>query len=151
MVIKMSPKFLTASLAITHTLYFCLNCEVRVLSVYITCNLLTGHHGLILILKSVFPVNMPDLIGIWSRSAGKQWPEVGQMILEHWLASKPDPFGQNLHSQPKLNQMRAGFAQYCLNRLWKNRTESEGGKTGSGEVVSCQKPDPVIPAHQLAF
>ena len=42
------------------------------------------------------PVNMLDLICIWSRSDGKDWPEMGRMILAHWLDSGPDPFGQNL-------------------------------------------------------
>ena len=42
------------------------------------------------------PVNMPDPIRIWSGSSGKHWPEVGWMILAHWLASRRDPFGQNL-------------------------------------------------------
>ena len=42
------------------------------------------------------PVNMLDPIHIRSGSAGKHWPEAGQMILAHWFASAPDPFGQNL-------------------------------------------------------
>ena len=36
---------------------------------------------------------MPDPIRIRSGSAGKHWPEVGRVILAHWLASGPDPFG----------------------------------------------------------
>ena len=43
-----------------------------------------------------FPVNMPDPIRIRAGSAGNHWPEAGRMILVHWLASGPDPFGQNL-------------------------------------------------------
>ena len=43
-----------------------------------------------------FPVNMPDAIHIHSRLPGKHWPEAGHMILAHWLASRPDPLGQNL-------------------------------------------------------
>ena len=43
-----------------------------------------------------FPVNMPDPIRTRAGSSGKHWPEVGRMILAHWLASGPDPFGQNL-------------------------------------------------------
>ena len=39
------------------------------------------------------PVNMPDPICIRAGSAGKRWPEAGRMILAHWLASGPDPFG----------------------------------------------------------
>ena len=42
------------------------------------------------------PVNIPDPIRIRSRLAGKHWPEAGRMIPAHWLASGPDPFGQNL-------------------------------------------------------
>ena len=38
---------------------------------------------------------MLDFIYIWSRLAWKHWPEMGQMILAHQLASRPDPFGQN--------------------------------------------------------
>ena len=43
-----------------------------------------------------YPVNMPDPIRIRPGSAGKHWPEAGRMTLAHWLASGPDPFGQNL-------------------------------------------------------
>ena len=43
-----------------------------------------------------FPVNMPDPIRIRSGSAWQHWPEAGRMIVAHWLASGPDPFGQNL-------------------------------------------------------
>ena len=42
------------------------------------------------------PVNMPDTIRIRSGLAGKHWPEADRMILAHWSASGPDPFGQNL-------------------------------------------------------
>ena len=43
---------------------------------------------------------------IWSRSAGKHWPEAGQRKLAHWLASGPDPFAQNLtqSARTKLDQ-----------------------------------------------
>ena len=66
----------------------------------------------------IFPVNMLDLIWISS--------EVGQMILAHWLASRLDPFGQNL--------TLSGFAQYDLGHLWKNATESESGKLIAGRL-----------------
>ena len=57
------------------------------------------------------------------------------MTLAHWLASGPDPFGQNLtQSRPELNGIRAGFAQYYLGRLWKNGTESESGKLVVGQL-----------------
>ena len=42
------------------------------------------------------PVSMPDPIRIWSGLAQKPWPEAGQMILAHQLASGPVPSGQNL-------------------------------------------------------
>ena len=48
------------------------------------------------LLTSTCPVNMLDPIHIWSGSARKHWPEGGPMIHAHWLASGPDPFGQNL-------------------------------------------------------
>ena len=41
-------------------------------------------------------LNMPDPIRIRYGSAQKHWPEAGRMILAHWLASGPDPFGPNL-------------------------------------------------------
>ena len=44
---------------------------------------------------------MLDPIRVQSRSAGQHWPEAGRMILAHWLASGPDPFGQNLTQSPK--------------------------------------------------
>ena len=71
------------------------------------------------------------------------------MILAHRLASGPDPFGQNL-TQPELNLVHAGFAQYYPGRLWKMGTESKSGETGSGPVASCRKPGPMIPVHRLA-
>ena len=46
--------------------------------------------------EEAIPVSMPDPIRIRAGSAGKHWPEAGRMILVHWLASGPDPFGQNL-------------------------------------------------------
>ena len=51
---------------------------------------------------SVYYVNsltyrgMPDPIRIRVGSARKHWPQAGRMFLAHWLASGPDPFGQNL-------------------------------------------------------
>ena len=81
----------------------------------------------------ILPVNMLDPIRIRPGSAGKHWPEAGQMILAHWLASRLDPFGQNL-TQSELNQIQAGFTQYCLGRLWKNCTESKSGKLVAGRL-----------------
>ena len=43
------------------------------------------------------------------------------------------------------------FCTILSGRLWKNRTESKSGKLVAGWFKSCQKLDPLIPAHQLAF
>ena len=59
------------------------------------------------------------------------------MILTHRLASGPDLFGQNL-TQPELNQIRPGFAQYYPGCLWKNGTESESGKLVAGRLCSAK-------------
>ena len=87
---------------------------------------------------SLSPVNMPDPIRIRSRSAGKHCPEAGRMIVAHWLASGPDPFGQNLTQSART---KSDLRWFCIisypRRLWKNRTESESGETGSGSVVHC--------------
>ena len=83
---------------------------------------------------SVFPVNMLDLICTWSRMAWKHWPEVGPMILAHWLASRSDLFDQNL-TQPARTQLHLGWF-YTIRSgpsvLWKNATESENGKLVAG-------------------
>ena len=93
---------------------------------------------------------MPDLIRIWSRSAGKHWPEAGWMILAHWLTSRPDPFGQNLtqSARTKLDlgwvcTILSGMSVEEQNQVWK-------WETGSGLVAFCQKPGQMIPVHQLA-
>ena len=77
------------------------------------------------------PVNMLDLIYIWSGLAQKCWLVVGLMIFAHWLASGPDPFDRNhigsslvLHSDPG-----------CL---WKNATESESGSLVMGWLYSAR-------------
>ena len=58
------------------------------------------------------------------------------------------------HNQPELNWIWAGFAYiyilYYPGHLSKNTTESQKWETSSGPVVSCQKPSPMIPAHQHA-
>ena len=96
------------------------------------------------------PVNMLDPICIRSRLAGKHWPEAGRMIPAHWLASGPDPFGQNLTLSARTKSdlgwfctILSGMSVEERNRVWK-------WETGSGPVASCQKPGPMIPAHQLA-
>ena len=91
---------------------------------------------------------MPDPICIGL--AGKHWPEASRIILAHWLASGLDPFGQNLtqSARTKLDPswfctILSGMSVEEWNRVWK-------WETGSRLVASCQKPGPMIPAHQLA-
>ena len=90
---------------------------------------------------SVYYVNslayrgMPDPIRIRVGSARKHWPQAGRMFLAHWLASGPDPFGQNLTQSVRTkNRIPAGFAQYYPGRVWKNETESESGKLVAGRL-----------------
>ena len=80
---------------------------------------------------------MPDLIRIRSGSAWKHLPEVGRMILAHQLASGSDPFGQNL-TQSARTKLDPGWFCTVLSR------------TSVEEQNRCQKPGPMIPAHQLA-
>ena len=122
---------------------------------------------------SVFPVNVPDLICIRSRTAQKHWPEVGRMFLAHRLASGPDPFDQNLTQSARtqldlgwfysvwsglvlLSMIWAGFTQYDLgwfysvwsgpSVLWKNATESESAKLVAGRLHSARNDDSCTPA-----
>ena len=81
-----------------------------------------------------YPVNMPDPIRRRSGLAGKQWPEAGRMILAHRLVPDRIRSAKTGHNQPELNRTRAGFAQYCPGRLWKNATESETGKLVAGRL-----------------
>ena len=95
--------------------------------------------------------HMPDPIRILAGSVWKRWPEAGRMILAHWLTSGPDPFGHNL-AQSTRTKSAPGWFCIILSRtsveecIWVWKWE-----TGSGPVDSCQKPGPVMPAHQLAF
>ena len=57
---------------------------------------------------TTLPVNMPDPIRIRTGSAGMHWPEAGRMIAAHWLASGPDPFGQN-PTQPARTKSDQGW------------------------------------------
>ena len=70
---------------------------------------------------------MPDLTGIWSRLAGKHWPEAGPIIVGRQFVSGPDPFGQNLMQSARTKLDLAGFAQCDSGHLWKNVTKSESG------------------------
>ena len=83
-------------------------------------------------------VNMPDPIRIRSGSAGMHWPEAGRMVLAQWLASGPDPFGQNL-TQPARTKPDPGWfctilSQYYPGHLWNNGTESQSGKLVAGQL-----------------
>ena len=81
---------------------------------------------------------MPDPIQIQSRLAWKHCPEAGLMILTHQLASRPDPFGQNLTQSPRDNlnlgwfcTIWSGTSVEECNQVWKR-------ETGSRPVVFCQ-------------
>ena len=94
---------------------------------------------------------MPDPICIRSGSAGKHLPEAGGWFLHKWLASGPDPFGQNLTLSARTKSdpgwictILSGTSVEERNRVWK-------WETVSGPVASCQKPGPMIPVHQLVY
>ena len=74
---------------------------------------------------------------ILAGSAGKHWPEAGHMILAHRLASRPDPFGQNLTQLARTKLDLACFAYYA-GRLWKNTTGSENGKLIAGRLLPAR-------------
>ena len=93
---------------------------------------------------------MPDPIRIRSGSAGKYWPEVGRMILAHWLASGPDPFGQNLTQSARTKSDPGSFCTILFGMSVEERNRVWKWETGSGPLASCQKQGPMIPAHQLA-
>ena len=96
------------------------------------------------------PVNMPDPICIRWGSAGKHWPEAGQMILTQQLASRPDQFGQNL-TQSARTKSDQGWLCTILSRMSaEEQNQVWKLETGSRLVVSCQKPGNMIPAHRLA-
>ena len=91
---------------------------------------------------SLSPVNMPDPIRIRSRLTGKHWPDAGQMILAHWLASGPDPFGHNLTQSARTRSDLGWFCTiYYPRRLWKNRTESESGKLVASRLCIARNRD----------
>ena len=93
---------------------------------------------------------MPDPIRIRSGSGGKPWPEARQMILAHWLSSGSDPFGQNLTQSARTKSDPGWFCTILSGRSVDERNRVQKRETGSGPVASCQKPGPMIPAHQLA-
>ena len=59
---------------------------------------------------------MPDPIRIRAGSAGKHWPEAGRVILAHWLASGPDPFGQNLTQSARSKSDPSGLVSHNIIR-----------------------------------
>ena len=72
------------------------------------------------------------------------------MTLAHWLASRPDPFGPNLTLSPR---SKSDLGWFCT--IWSGMSVEECNwvwkwETGSRPVTPCQKPGPMIPAHQLA-
>ena len=62
---------------------------------------------------------MPDPIRIRSGSAWKYWPEAGRMIFANRICFRTGSVWPKPDSQPELNQIRAGFAQYDPRRLWR--------------------------------
>ena len=80
------------------------------------------------------------------------WPEEGWMILAHWLASGPDLFSQNLTHSARTESDPGWFLTISSGTSTGGSLQpSLKGKTGSGPVVSCQKPGLMIPAHRLAY
>ena len=70
---------------------------------------------------------MPAMIRFQSRLAGKHWPEADLMILAHRLASRPDPFGQNL-TRPS----RSDPGQFCTGFCGKTAEMDAGSWILSG-------------------
>ena len=93
---------------------------------------------------------MPDPVCIWARSAGKHWPEADWMILAHSLSSGPDLLGQNLAQSARNKSDLGWFCTVLSMTSVEEQNRVQKWETDSGLVVSCQKPDPLIPAHQLA-
>ena len=85
------------------------------------------------------PVNMPDPICSRSGSAGKYWPEAGRMILAHWLASGPEPFGQNV---TKSARTKADPGWFLRSIIWDvcGRTEPSL-KVGNWQRPGCFLPE----------
>ena len=83
---------------------------------------------------NVAPVNMLDLICIRYGSAWKLWTEAGQVILIHWLASRPDPQGKTLTQSARTKSDLGWFCTIWSGSLWKNGTESKSGKLVVGQL-----------------
>ena len=77
---------------------------------------------------------MSDPTRIRSGLAGKNWPEVGRVILAHWLTSRPDPFGQRL-TQSARTKSDPGWSCTMLSvTSVENGTESKSGKLVAGRL-----------------
>ena len=92
---------------------------------------------------------MPDLIHIQSGSAGKHRPEASWMILAHRLASGPDLFGKNPPQSTRTKLDPGWFCTVLSRTSVEERNQVWKWETGSRLVASCQKPEPMIPAHWL--
>ena len=89
-------------------------------------------------IPNTFPVNMPDLIRIWSRLAQKHWPEAGPIILAHRLASGPDP--SSIWSKPDTvsqNQIKSRLVLHSMIRAICGRNQ-QSFETGSRLMALCQ-------------
>ena len=84
-------------------------------------------------------VNMPDPIRIPSGSALKHWPEAGRMIFGHWLASGPNPFGQNLTQSARTKSDPGWFCTILSGTSVEEWNWVLKWETGSGLVAFCQK------------
>ena len=81
---------------------------------------------------------MPNSIRIRSGSTGKHWPEAGSDDSCTLASFRTGSVWRKPDSQPELNRIRDGFAQYYPGRLWKNGTEYESGKLVVGRLRSAK-------------
>ena len=90
-------------------------------------------HGLLFFLQ--FQLHYPSKHGRSDLHPIQIGSEAGLMILAHQLASRPDPFGQNLTQSARTNLDPCWFCTIWSveesNRVWKC-------KTGSGPVAFCR-------------
>ena len=89
-------------------------------------------------IPNMFPVNLPDLIHIWSRLAQKHWPEAGPIILAHRLASGLDP--SSIWSKPdpvSQNQIKSKLVLHSMIQAVCGRNQ-QSFETGSRLMAFCQ-------------
>ena len=99
----------------------------------------------------LYPVNMLDSVYIWPGLAGNHWPDGWSGTDDSCTPACfrtgsiwPKPDTARTKSDPCwFCTILSGTSVEKQNRVWK-------WETGSGPVVSCQKPGQMIPAHQLA-